>query len=392
MPTESAFFFAGLLFIAAALGYVFARLGRDGPAGDETTRADILRGFRYLLNEDSERAVDVFTGLDTVGDEDLETQIQLGVLFRKRGEADRAIRLHRHLLDLESLDAAQRERVMFALAEDYLAAGIHDRAEEYLLGLRRGDGALRGAALHRLLHVCEVTRDWGRAIQLCAELEGHDGYDKVEPARLVHYLCEMAEQTRAHGDAAMAAEWLARARATAPGHPRVLLLAADLARDRGDHGAALADYRELAGADPLLVGEVLSRLLDSARRALGNAGATALISEIGSADPAAQRQIALAAVRRNAPDDPAVDGAFTALLAAHPVARELLPVQGAAPASPASPLDPIRRAFVRLVGQMPGYACRICGYQSTTLQWQCPGCRHWDSVRPSSRLTPGDPP
>ena len=101
MPTESTFLFAGLLFLAAALGYVFARFGDadEEEEAEQSARTNFLRGFRYLLNEESDRAVDVFTGANDLSDEAMETQLALGTLFRRRGEIDRAIRLHQNLVE-----------------------------------------------------------------------------------------------------------------------------------------------------------------------------------------------------------------------------------------------------------------------------------------------------
>ncbi len=135
MPTESTFLFAGLLFLAAALGYVFARFGDadEEEEAEQSARTNFLRGFRYLLNEESDRAVDVFTGANDLSDDAMETQLALGTLFRRRGEIDRAIRLHQNLVERPSSSVAQREAASFALAEDYLSAGLFDRAEEIFI-------------------------------------------------------------------------------------------------------------------------------------------------------------------------------------------------------------------------------------------------------------------
>ncbi|MBN8279477.1 MAG: tetratricopeptide repeat protein, partial [Gammaproteobacteria bacterium] len=196
MPTESTFLFAGLLFLAAALGYVFARFGDtdEEEAAEQAARTRLVKGFRYLLNDESDRAVDAFTTGSDASEDTVDTQLALGTLFRRRGELDRAIRLHQNLVDRPGSTLAQREAAAFALAEDYLGAGLFDRAEEYFLGLR--DSRPHGVeARRRLLRIAEVTRDWERAVDLGLELN-RVAPGSVEPTRLAHYYCELAEIAR----------------------------------------------------------------------------------------------------------------------------------------------------------------------------------------------------
>ena len=197
MPTESTFLFAGLLFLAAALGYIFARYGdpdEDEDALRESARANFVRGFRHLLDEEPDQAVDVFTSSGDINEEGLDTQIAVGGLFRRRGEVDRAIRMHQNIVDRPGVSRAQRDKARFALAEDYFSAGLFDRAEDLYLQLREA-GEYRIAALRRLLRICEVTAEWDRAVDLCGELLRITS-DAVPPAQLAHYYCELAEQAR----------------------------------------------------------------------------------------------------------------------------------------------------------------------------------------------------
>jgi len=197
MPTESTFLFAGLLFLAAALGYVFARYGDADDDEDDTresARANFVRGFRHLLDEEPDQAVEIFTNSGDINEEGLDTQIAIGGLFRRRGEVDRAIRMHQNLLDRPGISRSQRDKARFALAEDYFSAGLFDRAEDLYLQLREV-GEYRVAALRRLLRICEVTAEWDRAVDLCGELLRIEP-GSVAPAQLAHYYCELAENAR----------------------------------------------------------------------------------------------------------------------------------------------------------------------------------------------------
>ena len=200
MPSESTFLLAGLLFLAAALGYVFARFGdeQDEDEAADQLSSDYLKGLNYVLNEEPDRAVELFTKMAELDDEALETHFALGSLFRKRGEVDRAIRVHQNLMARPSLGQAHKEQAEDALAEDYLSAGLFDRAEA--LYRKLCDAAeFRIKARQQLLRIYEVTRDWDKAIEVQAELDRLQKGSKnsrASPSQVAHYYCELAEQAR----------------------------------------------------------------------------------------------------------------------------------------------------------------------------------------------------
>jgi lipopolysaccharide biosynthesis regulator YciM len=237
MPTESAFLLAGLLFVAAALGYFFARFGEseDDQASTDRLNADYLKGINYVLNEEPDRAVELFTRMAELDDEALETHFALGSLFRKRGEVDRAIRVHQNLMARPSLSQMQKIQAEAALAEDYLSAGLFDRAESLFQKLSESPD-FRVQALKRLIRIYEVTREW------------------------THYYCELAEEARAAKDYATARELLGQAESGRHRTVRSVLARADLARDSGKEEDAIRLYRKVVRASPELLVEVIPRL------------------------------------------------------------------------------------------------------------------------------------
>jgi len=122
MPTESTFLLAGLFFLAAALGYFFARFGDDEESTDEPApagklNADYIKGLNFLLNEKPDQALEVFMRMVEVDDETLETHFALGSLFRRRGEVDRAIRVHQNIIARPNLSEMHKEQALVSLAE-----------------------------------------------------------------------------------------------------------------------------------------------------------------------------------------------------------------------------------------------------------------------------------
>lgn len=386
MPTESAFFFAGLLFVAAALGYVFARLGQLEDEDRPPLGLDYVRGLKFLLKEQPDRAIEALTGSAEIDEDTLETHFALGQLFRRRGEVERAIRVHRDLIERPNLRREFREQAQFELAQDYLSAGLFDRAES-LLGELRTSPRHGLEALRKLIRLSELTREWERAIDLQRELEQLDG-GAARSGALAHYYCELADQARQAGDLQRAAAWLDRAGQGRIETVRPMLGRAALAAAAGDHTDAVRWLRQAAGREPSLLVEILPRLAAACEAAgLGDALGGFLL-ELLRKNPAAGRAVALATMLDPAIDDPLALRCLRDFIAADQTLQALVPVGSGADRQPTPGFSPrIRQGLQALAGRGRSYRCLECGYSSVSMQWQCPGCGAWDTVRPRVRLT-----
>jgi lipopolysaccharide biosynthesis regulator YciM len=389
MPTEATFLFAGLLFVAAALGYVFARFGDledEGPAQGSLS-ADYLKGLNYLLNEQPDQALEVFLRMVEVDDETLETHFALGSLYRRRGEIDRAIRIHQNMIARPSLSNAQRDQAMFALAEDYRRAGLLDRAEDIYTQLTESQ-EYRASALEKLVRIFEQTQDWEQAIEAFARLER---MRRVEtgPDQVAHYYCELAERARRARDFAAAREHLRKASAGRRRTVRGALARADLAADTDDCATALKLYRRVAEQDESLLTEVIPRFAAMGRKhELGNEFSDFLRDALSRSNRA-QSAIAVATL-----GDPDIDDEFALdclrqEIVSNDALRDIADFHGLSAGdaeSRAGVLAKVRRGLQRLLAQSPGYRCGRCGYATITFVWQCPSCREWESVRRELRI------
>jgi lipopolysaccharide biosynthesis regulator YciM len=386
MPTESAFLLAGLLFVAAALGYVFARF-RDDDDGEQGP-TQYLRGFRYLLEEQPDRAVEAFTRSGDLDEETLETHFALGQLFRRRGEVERAIRVHRDLMGRRNLSSEQRDQAKFALAGDYLSAGLFDRAEALLTELR-GAPRHRVDALRQLIRLSELTREWDRAIDLYAELEKADR-SAARPGAIAHYCCELAEQAVRDTDLPRAARMLQKAEQVVPETARVWLARGALAEASGDAETAVRCYRRVVDKEPALLVDVLPRLWKACNAAGLPARFAELVREFLQQDPRAGRAVALASILEPSLDDPVALQCLWNFLQEDRTLTILIDVDRLRQAQDTErqqALERVRGALRALAMTGRSYLCLECGYRSMTLQWQCPSCRAWDTVRPQVRLT-----
>lgn len=393
MPTESAFLLAGLLFIAAALGYVFARYGdtEDEDELPDQLSSDYLKGLNYVLNEEPDRAVEVFTRMAELDGEALETHFALGSLFRKRGEVDRAIRVHQNLMARPGLSQAHRDQAEDALAEDYLSAGLFDRAENLFLKLCDSD-EYRVKALRRLIRVYEVTREWDRAIETQAELDRAGrgpGRQATRGAHVAHYYCELAEQARQEQDIVRAREMLKQADGCRETTVRSLLARADLDADTGKHKEAVRRYQKVVKQAPDLLVDVVRRLFDCYRGLDDAAGFSKYLRRLTDSDQRHIGAVAIAAVRDLEIDDPVALDALGRFVAADETLSRLIGierVQRTPEPERTEILGEIRQALRAILAAKPGYHCTECGYSCLAPQWQCPGCRAWETVKPDVRI------
>lgn len=393
MPTESAFLLAGLLFIAAALGYVFARFG-DADEEDELPgqlSSDYLKGLNYVLNEEPDRAVELFTRMAELDDEALETHFALGSLFRKRGEVDRAIRVHQNLMARPSLNQGHKDQAEHALAEDYLSAGLFDRAETLFLKLSES-AEYRVKALRRLVRIYEVTQEWERAIETQAELErAQKGAARQAStgSQVAHYYCELAEQARGEQDIVRARAMLKQAQARREPTVRSLLARADLDADTGKHKDAARLYQKVVKQAPNLLVDVVRRLADTYGEMDDEQALSAYLRKLLDEDEQHIAAIAMATVRDPQIIDPVALEALMRFVASDATLSQLVGIERierAPEEERRKMLDDVRQALRSILATKPAYHCTECGYSCLVLQWQCPGCRAWETVRPEVRI------
>jgi len=397
MPTESAFLLAGLLFIAAALGYVFAKFGDtdEEDVSTEKLSSDYMKGLNYVLNEESDRAVEVFTRMAELDDEALETHFALGSLFRKRGEVDRAIRVHENLIARPSLTRDQKDQAEAALADDFLSAGLFDRAESMFLTLCDSP-EFRLLALERLRRIYEVTRDWERAVEISRDLDKARDRKSGAPedtAHVAHYYCEMAEEAWQQKDSRKALAMLKQAESGQRHTVRSTMVRADFFSHAGEPGDAVPLYRDVIEASPDLLVEVLPRLAASHRAAGTTEELSVYLRELlerdGESEGDTTASIAMSAVRDSTIENPEAMNALQRFVAADPTLSRLVGAERFEEADETQRLaiiNQVREALRNIVTARPGYVCRECGYACLIMQWQCPGCQAWESIHPVVKI------
>jgi lipopolysaccharide biosynthesis regulator YciM len=376
-----------LLPLAAASGWLVARHDqrRHPNPRDKGLSSDYFRGINYLLNEQPDKAIEVFMRMLEVNTDTVETHLALGVLFRRRGEVERAIRIHQNLIARPTLDKTQRSQALCELALDYHKAGLLDRAESLFLELAEvathADQALRS-----LMHIYEQEKEWDKAITVGRRLGRHS--DVVAPI-LAQYQCELAEQALADGNVSLARREIEGALALDPRCVRASLLAGQVALRTGRESEALAAWQRIEQQDAMYLDEVMEQIVAAYRRANDEQGLYLYLQGVMQRCPGVRTLLTLADVigRRNGIE--AAIAFVTTELHKMPSVAGLqhlteMHLQRPGPVSH-DDLDLFKSVLDQMAAQQQGYQCRQCGFRGRTLRWQCPACSAWISMQPLSR-------
>ncbi len=378
-----------LLPVVAATSWYFARRGTELISGARVDRlsSGYFKGLSHLLNEEPDKAIEVFLSIAELDQEAVETQLALGSLFRRRGEVGRAIRLHQDLLKRDTLSKVQKTSALFELGEDYRRAGLPDRAEALFADLVAADVEVV-EALRRLVTIYESERDWGKAIDHAERLERLSG--RPQGTIIAHYRCELAERARGRGRLEVAREELQLALRADPNCARAELLLAQLELQSGDHVRAARAYERAARIDldtlPLLLPPLLT-----CYEALGDPGrARDFLGEMSARYPGIAPVLALARQLETEEGELAAEAFLARELRRHPTVPGLRHLAGIGMRRAGEEVQPLLAAIAdvaeRMVDQGSGYRCRRCGFGARSHHWQCPSCKGWDTLKPQHRL------
>ena len=384
MPTESTFLLAGLFLLLAAAGWAMGRFGeRDEEDPPPPLNIDYLKGLNFLLNEQTDQALEHFLKMVRVDDKTIETHFALGSLFRRRGEVDRAIRIHQNIIARPDLASEQKDQALYSLAKDYLAAGLLDRAENLFARLAEGS-RYQVQALDALCGIYEQEREWEKAIDAGQRLEVLGGQSLA--LQIAHYYCELAESAAAAGDYASARQYVKNAQAGRPRTMRGALTRAHIARDTDDNKTALRLYHRIIDENTYLIAEALPEIVaiytrenqvNELERAL-----TALLER----NPEMASLVAYTAIVNDIGGIPVIDRCVEQYMLNEPTLGEFVDLQKLSDDDGAAAFAKVRRALSKLASATPRYQCQECGFSSQRLLWQCPSCRDWETQRPASRV------
>ena len=355
---------------------------RSHPTTANEVSTRFVQGINFLLNEDPDKALDVFLEAPNLDIQAAETFLALGKMFRNRGEVNRALRLHQHLVARPDLTNTQRQAAMLALGEDFFAAGLLDRAESVFNELLKSYPKNTAACIP-LRRIYEQLHEWEKALQLTE----YSVVDKTERIHLMaHYLCEQVDELLTKSQLFQADEKLKKALAIHPQSARVQTLLAELCLVRGERNLALKYFRQALIYDQRLLSSLVKRLLTVFNQTTELQQLYEVVNSEYRRKPDAKLLPALITIAREIGQG----NSLMPLVHQH-LQHDLGNVQTIACSaryladkaeSEAKPsLDELSLALGRLANTVPRFQCTQCGYKLHEYVWRCPACHQWDSVQ-----------
>lgn len=377
MPELSPLIWAAIL-AALVVGILAGHFGwgKRWPARFSKLHPDYLAGLHYLVTEQPDRALDMFLRLMDANPDTLETHFALGALYRRRGEVERAIRIHQSLLAREALAPEHREQALLALAQDYLRAGLLDRAEGLFQQVSEVP-RLRASALDSLRGVYERQGEWQQALATYRQL----ARIKAAPPRLVaaHYLCELATEAIERDEMDVARGLLREARREVAHFPRAAVLRAQIAAGDGQHDLSRGLLRTALHDAPQLMQEHLPSLLRLAGPAARDGLLAELVAQARSRDIGELKRLVFAAISADltdaAPLREAIETVFTEDETLQEVWRSSALVEGGS-----GDARRVAREIGALLVHAEKFRCSECGFAGRNFYWHCPACHAWDTL------------
>jgi lipopolysaccharide biosynthesis regulator YciM len=380
MPSENTIYLAALLFISALLGYLFLKFF-DKDDSHTNISPEYLKGLKFLLNEQADKAINLFSEIVQFDDETIETHLALGVLFRKQGKIDQAVKLHQNIIEKKELPEQHYYQALEELAEDYYFAGLYDKSEELFIKLINIKGH-RITSLNRLIQIYEFTCNWHQAIStllLLNKLDSNNEYKNNES----HYLCQIAENYISNNDLEQADQYIDKARKVNPKSERILFLTFQIELHKGNFDQVIKLYKDLAQNSNLGHLVLLPEFLSMASNKDQAEKINHVLQTICSENHEVKKHLALLAIIDIEIDEEIILEAFYEYLSKELYFKEILlfnETQLITDIVDKKVLNNIRIKLNKKVANNYKYRCNQCGYHTIKLTWQCPTCRHWETA------------
>ncbi len=344
---------------------------------------DYLVGLNFLLNEEPDKAVDVFIKMLEVDSNTVETHLAVGKLFRRRGEVDRAIRIHQNLIARPQLDKNYRDQSLFELGQDYLSAGVLDRAERIFLEVV-DIKAYSAPAIRALLDIYQQEKAWEDAIQMARKLASITRIN-IHPV-IAHYYCELADVAYAKGHYEQGNQYIKQALLADERCVRASLLQAKAHMGKTEYKLALRSLKHIKEQNPDYLSEAMEALAACYTALNEEEQLIKYLMDILNEYPKVPVVLILSEhIRRWKGDKTAVDFVadyvrqFPSIRGLHLfISLYMTNTEGRI----RDDLMILQNLTHKLIADKPDYQCTSCGFSARSLDWHCPGCKQWSTIKP----------
>jgi lipopolysaccharide biosynthesis regulator YciM len=346
--------------------------------------SEYYKGLNYLLNDEQDKALDIFVKLIETDWDTIDTHFALGKIFRKNGEIDKAIKIHQGLMSRPSLPDKYRSSVLLELGYDYLGAGWFDRAEGMFKEVLIHDPESE-KALQNLILIYQQEKDWYKAIATAENLF------KVSPAKtgpmISQYYCELADISSAKGDVSQVARNAKKALGYDSASVRASILLADMAMSTGDYKQAKNLLQQIEQQDAEFIPLIMDKLIECYHRQNETESLLEYLDQLEKRHETLPLLESHARVIEHYKGTNAAINYVMDKLRKHPTLQgmsQLLSYKDADNNGEAAMMHGLITAVDVIQQGQSAYQCKQCGFKTNTLYWLCPGCQNWSSVKPYS--------
>jgi lipopolysaccharide biosynthesis regulator YciM len=368
-----------LLPVTFFLGWSLAKRNNKKSRRELRFSNDYFQGLNYLLNDEQDKALDVFLRLVEVDWETVDTSLALATIFRRKGEIDKSIKLHQNLLARPSLPAEYQSRVLLELGRDYQLAGWLDRAEG-LFNQVLVDSTHAQQALQNLITIYQQEQEWHSAINAARRLQ-KNGSKNLLPV-IAQFYCELSEQMHDQGDAREAEVLATQALSTHENCVRASIILADIAIERGRYKKAIRFLQQVEYQDSCFLPLIRDRLINCYRSQSNLKGLITYLQNVERRNARISLTPVLTDLINEVYGQTQAMDYLTSSMQSKPSlegVKKILDMN-------IDPSDYPETRLADVVGHIlkerAGFQCNHCGYAANTLYWLCPSCQSWGAMKP----------
>lgn len=380
-----------LLFLAAVIGswYAGSRWGvRAGDCQPDQQSLKYFRGINFLLNEKPDETVDAFIRSLEVTPETLDTHLALGNLMRRKGEVERAIRIHQNLLSRPSLSREQLQQAQLELARDFMKAGLLDRAERLMLDLVDISPYCSQAALKHLVEIYRDENEWEKAIRAANRLQPMRRFNFVGSQSYIeqaHFCCELAEQALNNSEHLEVRRQLSCALKFDKNSVRASLLLGRLEVEQGNHRKALKQFEKIIAQNPDYLPIAVDDICSCFEHSQRTEALIPYLRNLYEKHPSTSLLLALVDKMRAVQGEQVAADYLAQELHNAPSLRGLLVLLGCQFSDAQErrrDAELLKKILQKLVALHPTHRCQSCGFSGRQLHWLCPTCKSWSTIKP----------
>ena len=380
MFSDSILYLSSIFLLFALMGYLYIKFF-DSDADNKKINPDYLTGLKYLLNEESDKAINLFSNIIEIDDDTIQTHLALGVLFRRQGKIDKAIKLHENIISKPDLEENYYFQTLSELGENYYAAGIYDKAEEIFLKLKEVK-AHKISSLEKLIKIYEYLCQWEQALKNLEELSVVDNENNLINSTS-HYYCQLSQESIDNNNIDKAEAYLKKARENNTKSIRQMFLSSIIALEKNKINSALDLYVKMTIENPVGHFILLPLLLERANSEEKGIIDNKLI-EMVSINPQIEIYFSMLSAMQPEIKNKTLFKSFRKKILANTLINEILNQNNSISSHIIDDnlIENIKSIINKKTMNEYKYNCTQCGYETISHSWQCPTCKNWEKSTP----------